>query len=90
MPPILLLFALCALPFAAPAALIGDPATFAINVESDGTFGEITLDGIVIDSLFPQQQFANGRELHTGSAVTGLDHNPDHSSARLRSQAILA
>jgi hypothetical protein len=72
MPPILLLFALWALPFAASAKLIGDPTTFEINVQSDGTFGEITLDGIVIDPLFPQQQFANGQELHTGSAVTLL------------------
>lgn len=62
-------------PFGAGADFIGDPVTFELNLESDGTFGELTLANTSLDSLFPQQQFANGEAFIDGGTVTVLSPN---------------
>ena len=67
------LFLLCSLllPLQAGAEYLGDPNDLQVFIGDDGTFGEITLDNTVIDSLYPQRQFANGEELVAdGNGVT--------------------
>ena len=61
------------IPVAAQAAFVGLEEVFQVNIHSDGTFGEITLDGIQIDSgIEAQRQFINGEELIDGGTVTPL------------------
>lgn len=59
------------IPLHAGAEYLGDPNDLQVFIGDDGTFGEITLDNTVIDSLYPQRQFANGEELVAdGNGVT--------------------
>lgn len=58
------------LPGLAQSAFLGDAATFQVNINADGTFGQITLRGILVDSAVQtQRQFVNGQEFSDSSTV---------------------